>query len=296
MTSKTRWHQKPLVTYDKDPSFTSGEGTVFSAEVGYASSTTSMGSSHDEERGELRRDPDIGNLQPFNDHDSFSILIIHATDDTHTTSTTSRSGKVETHNHRSSRYDPTEPRSSVATDEDYFVSHHRPRDLRSGRSGSQIVRTAPDTPIGSETKLFGTRKSAIPVASFESLHSTAGEGTIEGSIQRQTSMTDIQDLLLLAEASLNSSGPAATLANFSENVKGNVENSKAQGSSDSTINITKAEVRSGTPSEFLKDKTGNEESDTPQTAFDSPTFIGDSVPDDTIALDAQEAEGMDRDL
>jgi hypothetical protein len=183
----------------------------------------------------------------------------------------------------------------VATDGDYLLSRHRPRDLRSGRSSSQIVRTAPDTPISSETKPFGARKSAIPVASFESLHYTAGERTIEGSVQRQTSMTDIQDLLL-AEASLNSPGPAATLANFSENAEGNVENSRAQGFSESTINIIKAEVHSGTPSEFLKDKTGNEESDAPQTAFDSPTFIGDSVPDDKIALDTQEAEGMDRDL
>jgi hypothetical protein len=295
MTSKTRWHQKPLATHDKDHSFTSGEGTVFSAEVGHASGRTSVGSSHDEERGELRRDPDIGNLQPFHDHDSFSILIIHATDNVHITSTTPRSGKVETHNHKSSRYDPTEPRSSVATDGDYFPSHHRPRDLRSGRSGSQSVRTAPDTPIGSETKLSGARKSAIPVESFESLHSTAGEGTIEGSIQRETSMTDIQDLLL-AEAALNSSDLAAMLANFSENAECNVENSRVQGSNESTINTTKAEARSGTPSEFLKDKTGNEESDAPQTAFDSSTFIGDSVPDDKIALDTQEAEGMGRDL
>jgi hypothetical protein len=114
----------------------------------------------------------------------------------------------------------------------------------------------------------------------------------EGRIQRQKSKTHIQDLCL-DEASLISSGPAATLTNFSENAESNVENDRVQGSSKGTTNITKAGVRSGTPREFLK---GNEESNGPKITCDSPTGIGDSAPDDKIPLDTQEAERMDRDL
>jgi hypothetical protein len=317
----------------------------------------------------------------------FYILIIHATDNSHITSTTSRSGKVETHNYKRSRYDPTEPRSLVATYEDYNRSRRRSPYLGSGKSRSQIVKTASDTPIGSETKLFGSRESAIPVPSFDCLPSTVGEGTIDGSIQIQKTEADIQDLFL-AEAFLISSGRAATLANFSENAnlaytckatgcyrvfmdqqerdahesrphvvmhsrvkmskpfdcsdckksfqskgnllrhgkefqhqpyacecgaafsrvdvlnrhleasntdkpKGNSKNNRAQGLRESTINITKAEVSSGTSSIFLG---GNEESAWPQTICDSPALIGDSVPDDKIALGTQETESMDRGL
>jgi hypothetical protein len=405
MSYDNRRYQKPLIKYEYEDRASSGESTgSSSAGGGYASSRTSMGSSS-EARIPYKRVPDNGNLQPFNDHSSFSILIIYATADYYVTSTTSRNGKVQTHNHGQPRYDPSEPRSRESRYDDYNHSR-RYRAFGGSRSPSQLVKTASDTPISSETNLSSSRKSAITVASLDSLPSTVSEETINGSThlapsiggtgssrtsiaesvrpvtsiyeesirtpeqwdviyakaaklassenmpdtapilegnirksrrglitsiffpleeqepwntnrntsaastsrnsitsgrqsgeennghrpsseERQKSMIDIQ-YPLLAEASLIRSGPAATLAKFGKNSE-----SKAQVSTESTMNITKAEIGSGTPSEILK---GNEEFEGPQTTLDSTTFIVDSVNGDKMALDTQEAEGMDRDL
>jgi hypothetical protein len=155
-----------------------------------------------------------------------------------------------------------------------------------------VVKRASHTTIGSETNLSGSKESASPVVSFDYLHSTDGEGAIDGSIRRQKSKTDIQGLFL-DEASLSSSGPAPILSNFSENAKSNSESYRAQGSSESTTTITKAEVSRGTPTHFLE---GNEESTRPHTSCDSPATIGHCVRGVMIASDIQDIEGMDRDL
>jgi hypothetical protein len=109
------------------------------ASSGYYDSSKS--SRTDARNVQYRRVPDNG-LSPLSSTPSQpSPCRTNANDappseDKYVTSTTSRDGKVETHNHRQPRYDPEEPRTKQATYEDYNRSRVESRRIEDRRSQS----------------------------------------------------------------------------------------------------------------------------------------------------------------
>ena len=102
-------HNNRRYRHEDSASSGSGERTASSsAEVGYASSRTRIKSSSDARRAS-KRVYDTGNLQPFDTHKSFSILINHATDNVYITTTSSCNGSLEIHKHGEPRYDRAGP-------------------------------------------------------------------------------------------------------------------------------------------------------------------------------------------
>jgi len=128
--SRRYYTQKPLVTYAREPSADSRttSSTRSSGEGYYTSSrtSTSMANSGYSDSSQSRStDARIVQYRRVPDNENYYV-----------TSTTSRNGRVETHNHRQPRHDPAEPRAKEATYEEYNRSRVESRRIEERRSQS----------------------------------------------------------------------------------------------------------------------------------------------------------------